>query len=67
MDYAKGTVLLIPKAVYADSGQYCCSVSNSHGSRLSNSVDIQVTRVKGQLAELCVRCGGGQNESNLTG
>ncbi len=47
LEYCKTPVLVIPKAVYNDSGQYCCSVSNKHGSRLSGSFHIRVTRTQG--------------------
>ena len=46
LNYAHDAVLVVPRASYTDSGQYCCSVSNHHGSQLSRSFNVQVSRVR---------------------
>ena len=48
LEYCKTAKLVVPRASYSDSGQYCCSVSNQHGSKLSKSFHVQVSRVKGE-------------------
>lgn len=48
LDFVYSEALVISAAAYTDSGQYCCSVNNLHGSQLSRSFNVTVSRIKGQ-------------------
>ena len=42
LKYCSGNVLSIPSASALDNGQYCCTVSNTYGSVLSDVVLVKV-------------------------
>ena len=42
--YAQSNVLEIPNASHLDTGQYCCSIANDHGSILSSTYAVKVIR-----------------------
>ena len=42
--YATSNVLEIPNTNQLDTGQYCCSVVNPHGSTLSDPFQVKVIR-----------------------